>query len=107
MRYTRPLDPLDALMRFRRKPGNYVLYGRRQAYPGRQGPGVDRLGQHLRRVRGIVAVQFMTDHADDPCVRAGREEHAYDTLPELGWELANEIRPSVPTGCRPRRRRST
>lgn len=102
MRYTDLLHPLEALARFRRKPGNYVLYGHTEAYPGRQGPGVDRLGRHIREVRGIVAVQFISDHTDDPCVRARREDHAYEALPELGWKLANRIRPSVPTGCRPR-----
>lgn len=103
-RYSALRDPRDAASEFRGKAGNYVTWDRYgRPYAGRQGPGGDRIGAQLRERPGqVVAVQFMRDGYDDPCLRAERERATVATLQELGYSPRNKITPSTPKACKRR-----
>jgi hypothetical protein len=100
--YSGPWHPREAASIFRHVPGNYVLYDRwGRAYPGRQGPGVDRIGAHVRNYPGeYVEAYFMVDHQDDPCRRATREATAVTNLLDNGVRVRNRAWPSTPSACR-------
>lgn len=106
-KYSDPMDPHHAAREFRGRPGNYVVHFRdRTAYVGRQGDKGTRLGSHLREHGDeVVAVQFMHDHSNDPCVRADREQQTVARLADKGARLRNRIEPSQPDSCPTKKRR--
>ena len=105
-RYSAPRDPDTGADEFGYVAGNYVIWLRDgSAYPGRQGSGSNRIRSATQRWGSrAAAVQFMTDHADDECIRADREVSMKNRLDDEGVHLHNKIEPSVPSGCRPRGR---
>jgi hypothetical protein len=106
-KYSDPLDPHYAARQFRGRPGNYILHFEDgSAYAGRQGERGVRLNSHMRNHGDqVVAVQFMHDHSNDPCVRADREKQTVDRLEDEGRSLRNVATPSLPQSCPPRKRR--
>lgn len=103
-KYSDMMPPELAAFMFRGEAGNYILYDRHGGvYAGRQGPGVDRVGTHVRkRGRDLIAVQFMRDTEDDPCVRASRERSAVVRLVMDGYTIRNKVWPDEPRRCRVR-----
>lgn len=106
-KYSEPMDPHDAAREFRGRPGNYILhYDDGSTYAGRQGERGVRLNSHMRNHGDqIVAVQFMHDRENNPCVRADREQQTVERLADEGRALRNRIDPSQPESCPPRNRR--
>lgn len=106
-RYSESKHPHHAVRQFRGQPGNYILhFSDGTAYVGRQGAHVSRLDAHMRtHGEQVVGVQFMTDHENNHCVRAEREQRTVKQLERAGVMLRNLIEPSRPQSCPPRRKR--
>lgn len=103
-KYTAPMPPEVAAAVYRGEPGNYIAYfDNGDAYAGRQGPSVDRLGAHLRKYGAdLIAIQFQRDGQDDACVRASREQAAIARLMADGVPVRNRRWPDTPKKCRRR-----
>ncbi len=106
-KYCDPMDPHHAAREFHGEPGNYILHFHDgSAYAGRQSERGSRLKTHMRsHGHQVAAVQFMTDHSNNPCVRAGREKQTVDRLDAEGRPLRNRVDPSHPQSCPPRKKR--
>ncbi len=101
-RYSDPHDPHDAAHIYGGVPGNYVLFDRHgRAYAGKQGDGVNRIADHLRKHPGqFVQAHFMIDHSNDDCRRTAREEKVLTNLLDNGVPVRNQRWPAKPKGCK-------
>ncbi|MCC6648109.1 MAG: hypothetical protein IT374_21385 [Polyangiaceae bacterium] len=105
-KYSAPTHPELAALVFSRTPGNYIVhFADGSAYAGRQARSTNRIRAAQNRWDDAVAVQFMTDHSDDECVRADREDATIEGLLNDGVSLRNSINAATPRSCRPRRSR--
>ncbi len=103
-RFSDPVHPEIAADLFGRRPGNYIIhFADGSAYSGRQCRSTNRIRAAINRWNDVVAVQFMSDGADDECVRADREGSTIVALLEAGIPLRNQVMASLPSSCSIRR----